>query len=251
MNCAVVALFLVTFGIAQPAHAVEVTCEDQFLGGVLPGGTPETDVIVAREDYCIAVNPTHKFADWIAYHLKPEQVTGDAIGDYQLKNDPDLADENVLEKADYVGAYQALRMDRGHLAPLSVFRAVENPDAISYLGNVVPQAVTINRGVWRVLEARERNLALQNADLYVMTGTLYQKPMDSLPNADEDHVVPSGFWKLIKFDDQVQAYAFDQDTEKGSSVDDGLITLEALEAITGYQFSPELEIPEGGEAATV
>ena len=30
-----------------------------------------------------------------------------------------------------------------------------------------------------------------------MTGPLYERPMPQLPNANEVHIVPSGYWKII------------------------------------------------------
>jgi len=34
-------------------------------------------------------------------------------------------------------------------------------------------------------------------EVHVATGPLYEKQMPQLPHADETHLVPSGYWKLV------------------------------------------------------
>lgn len=224
------------------ALAEGVNCAAQWPYS-LPLGTPSEDILIEREDYCVSFNPSTKFADWVAYHLTPDQVTGVAIRDYTIKNESAVTPDQALELTDLQGIYTTLKMDRGHLAPLTLFRSIEDKRSISYLGNIVPQASGLNRGVWRILEKQVRQAALDNPEVYVMTGTAYTQEMPDLPNADEAHVIPSGFWKIIKIADQVDAYYFPQNTPLGATVDQGKVSIIDLENLTGFQFNIDSRAP--------
>jgi len=60
--------------------------------------------------------------------------------------------------------------------------------------------------------------------------------MPNLPNADEPHRVPSGFYKIITYGNQTEAYLFDQDTPEGADYRSGLTTVEEIERLTGLGF---------------
>jgi len=69
--------------------------------------------------------------------------------------------------------------------------------------------------------------------VFVMTGPLYERAMDPLPNADEPHSVPSGYWKIVvtEVDDVVSAVAFalDQDTPRSADFCDFQVGVAELE----------------------
>lgn len=232
LTCVSMLAIVLTLGI-QPASA-QVTCDSQFLHGQ-PVGAPETNIQITRENYCLSFNPDRKFADWIGYHQQTADVQGDAR-DYYLAKENQLTADQVLEIEDFKGIYEGQGMDKGHLAPLTLFRTGDTR-SISYMGNIVPQKVVLNRGVWRVLENWVRDQALTHPDIYVITGTLYEQDMPAMPASDENHKVPSGFWKVVQFDDQVYCYLFNQDVEKGGKIEDGLISPDELEARTGLQMN--------------
>ena len=66
-------------------------------------------------------------------------------------------------------------------------------------GYNTPQRSALNRGAWALLERAVRDLAWSTgaAGVFVATGPLYERPMPPLPGADESHVVPSGYWKVV------------------------------------------------------
>lgn len=59
-----------------------------------------------------------------------------------------------------------------------------------------------------------------NMVIYVMTGPLYERPMPYLPHADEIHLMPSGYWKIIATEDgdstRTAAFIFEQETERSA-----------------------------------
>ena len=83
----------------------------------------------------------------------------------------------------------------------------------NYLSNITPQKKELNQGPWKALEEAVRDLAYEQEEIYVITGPLYEgSDLMSLPEADEQHTVPSGYWKIIAtIGGKVASFVFDQD----------------------------------------
>ena len=155
----------------------------------------------------MSTNDSTKFAGWVAYRLDAQTVTGDAETKRVWKADPWLANQETLEPPDYKGAHKVLKTDRGHQAPLASFKGTKYWYQTNYLSNITPQKSDLNQGPWRVLEAKVRNFIKAGHVVHVFTGPLYEEQMLELPRADEEHIVPSGYWKII-------IYQADNDTHK-------------------------------------
>ena len=227
--------FLTIQASAQEIHA------DLCMYGC-PSGSPLTNDIITRDIYILSSNDSTKFADWVAY-----RITKDTIGRTQKrtwKPDPWLADDETLEPEDYDGAFVALKTNRGHQAPLASFTATPNWKATNYLSNITPQKSELNQGPWKKLEDAVRALAekLDTSAVYVMTGPLYEREMPALPNADESHKVPSGYWKIISTEKngviKVAAFLFDQETERRAEFCEQrfISSVRMIESKTGLNF---------------
>jgi len=173
-----------------------------------PLATSQDDQIIRRHLYTLANNPHTKFADWVAYVVRVEYQGEEESRNWHV--DPDIAPNDTLELQDYRGAPRSLSIDRGHQAPLASFTGSDYWPETNYLSNITPQDSNLNRGRWARLEDAERELAeTQDAPIYVLTGPLYEHEMRALPNADEAHRVPSGYWKVVALPDgRVVAFIF-------------------------------------------
>ena len=185
-----------------------------------PAGSPTTNDIVVRNIYVLSSNDVTKFADWVAY-----RVTSSTIGKSQerfMRADSVLAKSETLEYADYYKAHATLGTDRGHQAPLASFSGTPFWEETNLLSNITPQRSTLNQGAWRLLETAVRRLAKasETRGVYVITGPLYERPMPYLPHADEVHLMPSGYWKIIATKDgdntRTAAFIFEQETERSA-----------------------------------
>jgi len=159
-----------------------------------PNGKPNNKLI-RRSIYILSNNKNTKFADWVAY-----VVTPDTIGKSKRRvwrSDPKLEENETLEPNDYRGANRELKTDRGHQVPLASFAATPDWSQTNYLSNITPQSSNLNQGCWVRLESKVRKLARQYKSVFVMSGPLYIKKMQSLPGADEAHSVPSAYWKIV------------------------------------------------------
>ena len=207
-----------------------------------PSGSPATNDLVIRDIYILSSNDRTKFADWVAY-----RVTQSTIGKSKgraWRPDPLLADDETLEPSDYAGANAALQTDRGHQAPLASFSGTDNWAATNYLSNITPQKGDLNQSSWSMLEDAVRELAKKpeiNA-VYVMTGPLYERNMPPMPGADESHIVPSGYWKIIATqgdgDIKIAAFLFEQETERNADycADRFVTSVRNVERKTGLNF---------------
>jgi len=239
------ALIFCSFPVLIFAQAFpEIHCKHFFYG--YPTGTPSTNDLIIRDVYALSSNDYTKFADWVAYRLDRETVSGESKTERKWKADPWLDDEETLEPDDFKNVSD-LRMDRGHQAPLASFKGTEYAADTNFLSNITPQKSDLNQGAWVRLENKERDLALSYGEIYVITGPLYEKEMPKLPNADEVHVIPSGYWKIILIKTgnalnsiSVASFIFDQESKRGDELIDHLATIDEIERRSGLDFLREL-----------
>lgn len=249
----------IAFGLAlllwsSPAGLVAQVPEihsEHFLYG-MPIGTPETNDLIIRDLYALSSNDTTKFADWVAFRLTAAEVVGWLDLDRDWKTDRWLDTAETLEAGegsltdDYDGAHADHDYDRGHLVPLASVRGSPQASEVNVYSNIVPQLGPLNQGPWRRLEEAERDLVCSGHVLWVLAGTLYDGvPAPRLEAAQEPHVVPTGFWRVIAIPDSdslwLAAFTFEQSTPASDTVADHLTTVDDVEARSGLDLFPELE----------
>lgn len=103
--------------------------------------------------------------------------------------------------------------DKGHLAPAADFNCNKEhlKQSFSYL-NCVLQHEKLNRGVWRLLEAHERELAMSKK-VSVEIRVNYSKKSKILITGA---TVPDSFTKIIKYDNKQEKYFFKNEEPKSS-----------------------------------
>jgi endonuclease G len=189
--------------------------------------------VVFNHTYALSNNPTTKFADWVAYEVNVLNF-GDSPG-RDWGNDSLINDDESLEEDDYDGAFKNLKTDRGHLAPLASFAGHPNWSELNYLSNITPQKSALNQGSWVDLEMAVRNAVGFRKSLYVITGTLYSEREKPLPGADEPHVVPSAYFKVI-YDSKGNAasFMFDQDLPRNANYCEQTLSNEVLNLVIPF-----------------
>lgn len=145
---------------------------------------------LCRTGYLSAYDAAAKIPNWVAYTLTP----GNALGCQPRGNDF-VADNSVKNGArpdDYTGT----GYDRGHMSPDSDQAWSENTQRESYLmTNMVPQAGSLNRGIWKLLETSIRGWVVQgNAPYTIYVGAVYT-PADK--TIGRGVVVPSTYYKIV------------------------------------------------------
>ena len=189
--------FFIKFAVAAALISPSVSAD--VLSVHCPSGCPtnplDNDLLFGHL-YALSNNPNTKFADWVAYEVNPTNF-GKSPGRVWL-SDPLLDSADTLEKADYKGANSSeLKADRGHQAPLASFAGSRYWSELNHLSNITPQNKALNQGPWKNLEDAVREASSYRHSLFVITGPLFHKSMPSLPDADEKHQVPAGYFKII------------------------------------------------------
>ena len=217
-----------------------------------PTGAPSTNDLIIREIFALSSNDETKLADWVAYRVSRATIGMSDSLERRWKADPFLAGNETLEKRDYAKAHSKYEYDRGHQAPLATFAGTVFWRATNYLSNITPQKKDLNRGPWKDLESAVRHATYHLKQLYVLTGPLYDGPkLDRLPRADEDHIVPTGYWKVVvTTSGRMTAFVFDQKTPRDTPYCDGRAPLSDVEARTGLDLFPRKPTWPNGELDT-
>ncbi len=184
------------------------------LHGCPYGGDIANDLIV-RDIYILMSNDLTKLADWVAYRVSRDTIG--AVRPSMARADPLLRGHETLEPEDYQGAAAAIGVEPGYHAPMASFANTRRWDDTNLLSNIAPMKRAFARGPWRRLKAAVRRLAQRPSveAVYVMTGPVFERAMVGLPGADEPHVMPSAYWKIVSIRDgggaRIAAFILGQD----------------------------------------
>jgi endonuclease G len=198
------------------------------------------NTVLRREGFVLSNNPETKFADWAAYRITASTIAKSRRGKWLP--DPELPSAETLEAEDFKGAHAALNTDRGHQVPLASFSGSRDWQALNYFSNLTPQRSDLNQRLWNHLEQAERELALDSGveAVFVVTGPLFEREMPVLPEADEGHRVPSGYFKIIILVPggvpSVAAFLVDQETPSRDSYCIHRATVREVEARAQMDF---------------
>jgi endonuclease G, mitochondrial len=108
------------------------------------------------------------------------------------------------------------------------------------LSNITPQKSKLNQGPWEKLERAERYAAFHLRAIWTVTGPLYERALPPLPQADEPHHIPSGYWKVITTrDGKVSAFLFDQDAPEDADYCNARISFREVERRTRLKLFPQ------------
>ncbi len=147
--------------------------------------------LVEHQFYCLSYVEAHEQPEWVHYRLTASMAAGQEPRSDRFRPDPQVRTGSAALE-DYVGS----GYDRGHLAPAAdmAFDAVAMSESF-YLSNMSPQAPSLNRGGWRVLEGLVRDWAREYGELYVTVGPLFSEPLGRIgPN---EVTVPSAYYKAV------------------------------------------------------
>ena len=157
-----------------------------------PYGFPQTAGVtpICRQAYLVGYDAAAKLPKYVTYELLPQNALGCVA-----RTNAFAADQSVpggATPADYVGT----GYDKGHMAPdgdLSWDTQVEFESFL--MTNMSPQAGSLNRGIWKLLETSVRGWAVQmNQSYTVYVGGLYGAGDKTI---GKGVVVPHGFYKIV------------------------------------------------------
>jgi len=166
-----------------------------------PYGFPQTAGVqpICRQAYLVGYDAPAKLPKYVMYELLPQNALGCVARTNAFAADQSVA--NGATPADYVGT----GYDKGHMAPDGDLSWDVQVEFESFLmTNMSPQAGSLNRGAWKLLETSVRGWAVQqNQSFTVMAGNIYG-PGDK--TIGKGVVVPHALYKIV-IDNQTGAAA--------------------------------------------
>lgn len=214
------------------AEAAESRSEDWFW----PAFGPNEEVI-DHESIALSYNEDFEQANWVAYYLTPDRVTGNVNRTENFRPD-DAVTTGSAELSDYSGS----GFDRGHLAPAADMAWSRHSMSTSFLlSNMSPQSAGFNRGVWKRLESLVRDWAAINPRLYVVTGPVFAGNMETV--GSNEVAVPPRYYKVVLAytGSAGKAVGILIDHEKSPApLSSFLVTIDDVEEETGIDFFPNL-----------
>ena len=147
---------------------------------------------------------------WV--HYRVACPTGNAS-----RSGMDFYKEDGIKTSDHKD-YEYNVWDKGHMAPAADFNCTRDMllETFTYM-NCALQHQSLNRGVWKHLEARERELAKQYPVVEVKIRVDFDK---NPPRVPAGAAIPKGFYKEIKYGNKRECYYFPNTTPTMKSYDE-------------------------------
>jgi endonuclease G len=227
------------FGLSQPIADSTILEKDSFQSLFLSPSSSGNQII-QHTNYSLSYNEQAEQADWVSYKLTPSSISND-IGRTNDFREDSLVQNGSATLADYWHS----GYDRGHLAPAgSMKNDTESMSESFFMSNMSPQIPGFNRGVWKRLEEKVRYWVESNDSVFVTTGPILDKPIDTI--GTNNVIVPRAYYKtLLAFkDDIVMGIAFLLPHEESDkSLYSFATSIDSIEVITGIDFYRDLEPP--------
>ena len=227
-------LYFILSSCAFAARASD--CPKHYAGGQAPvivkaSLKPRTQEL-CFEAFAVMHSGLSRGPLWSAEHLVRDNVQAaeELARRDSFHAEPALSRSDRAELSDYVRS----GFDRGHMSPNG-----DMPDRTAQgqsfsLANMVPQVHANNAGIWAGIEAAVRRLAIEDGEVYVVTGPAFiGSEIASLKNRV---LVPTHLWKVVYSPRRRQAGAYlvtNDETRTYSAV-----TVGELEQTVGIRLLP-------------
>ena len=216
-----------------------------------PFGVPSSDKqlkLICRQAYLVGYDASKKIPQFVSWTLTPPTALGCWPRTDAFKADPSIAAGSVPDD------YANTGYDKGHLAPEGDQNWSRQVEWESFLmTNISPQAPSLNRGIWKLLETSFRGWTVQyNRPFTAIAGTVYSPENKTIGNGV---VVPHAFFKVV-IDDQtgmVAAWYFPHTSpypKLGTNLTKYRVSIAAIQRETGIIIplpNNAQEVPIGKE----
>jgi len=197
---------------------------------------PAQGYLIEHTYYTLSYSSIHRQAEFAFYSLTPASIQGGQARTDDFRVDPKVK-SNPVKSTDYQGS----GYDRGHLCPAADMAL--NLTAMSetfFMSNMSPMTPSFNRGIWSKLEDWVRDTALQEGGLAVVTGPVLSKSCGVIK---QSITIPCSYYKIVyKGGSNPKMLGFLLSNAGASgSVQQFVVSVDALEQQTGIDFFPQLE----------
>lgn len=157
-----------------------------------PYGFPQTLGVqpICRQAYLVGYDAAAKLPRFVTYELLPQNALG------CIARTNAFATDQSVQGGPRADDYAGTGYDKGHMSPDGDLSWDVQVEFESFLmTNMSPQAGSLNRGIWKLLETSVRGWAVQRNQSYtVYVGGVYNASDKKIGNGV---VVPHGFYKIV------------------------------------------------------
>jgi len=219
------------------------------------------EFILHHNEYLIGYNADLLTPVYASYRLDREDIVkGDRRDCFREDHRLELVDRSTLD--DYLEPV----FDQGHLVPVGdMHREFSTSVNTFYLSNMMPQSARFNRGVWKFLEGSTRMWADRLGSVLVLSGPIFDRNGDAIRDAEADAkrirpqrrvAQPTHFFKIIIHENEdgelesmtyLLPHSFTSVGGSAKYIKTKFATIDEVEAITGYDFFPDLPSAQENE----
>ena len=230
-------------------------------------GVPACAHLFLRNGYVLCYDPPRRVPSWVSYHLVPGYLeTPPRVGACSLFHaDPAVPDP--VKPTDYNGLLKRRGYARGHLAPYACMGGDRDRDGAfapkdkddlqtiaeaNQMSNIAPQhqdAFNGSGGLWFKLERFVQDVLVrrQHRQVWVVSGCLFGRGEPEKVGPHRDIHVPPMFFEVIAWEEAgrkgpaVLAFLLPHQHVAHGTLEDFLVSVDAVEAMTGLDFFSELD----------
>ena len=194
------------------------------------------EFLIEYHGFALSYDESRHVPLWVAYELTQDETDGD----FSRSGKVFLNDDSVsIVQADGYD-FRGTGWSRGHMAPAADFKwSDEGMTDTFYYTNVCPQDPQLNNRYWNTLENKVRGWARSYGGVFVVTGPVFGEGVFGKIGYHEVQV-PDAFFKavLVRDGEGFKSIAFLMENTPDPR---HLITVNALEDLTGIDYFPSLD----------
>jgi endonuclease G, mitochondrial len=200
--------------------------------------TSTSKQIIVHDNYTLSYMEDYEQAEWVAYELKKGRY-----GSQNFERPFFIEDPKVKTGSANWKNYRKSGYDKGHLCPAGDMKFSKAAfDETFFTSNISPQLHHFNDGIWNNLEQKVRYWANKYEGLYVVTGGVLNKNLETIGN--EDVAVPEYFYKVLvsKVNGNYKMIGFlVPHNESDKPLYEFVVSVDEIEKKTGIDFFPKLD----------
>ena len=197
------------------------------------------EILVKHLAYTSSYNPMHRVPNYVVHVIPKDILYGNITRTNDFRQDP-LIKQNMSDSVDYWNS----GFDRGHMAASADFKW--NRKAMSesyYYTNIIPQNKELNQGAWNKLEMQVREWAIDNTELFVVTGPVLKNDLPKIPQGSFKVSIPEYIYKIVVdyYPPTYKAIAFLYPNKNVPyELDKHIVSIDSIERLTSIDFFPKL-----------
>ena len=142
--------------------------------------------LIKHTYYTLSYVEEHEQANWVYYQIRE--------GGYHRKDDFRI-DEDVSTGSATLEDYEGSNLHRGHMCPAAAMGFSKQAISETFcMSNISPQFGSFNRGIWKTLENRVRNLSIKGTT-HVVTGPIFR---DNIKTIGDNKVTVPGYYYNVQ-----------------------------------------------------